>query len=63
MAAKFTTDVVAAVAFGIDGESFTNPNAEFRKIGDDVFKPTFWTGMKHMLVLYMPFMNKLLKVP
>jgi hypothetical protein len=34
----FFSDVVAAVAFGIDGESFTNPNADFRRMGDEIFK-------------------------
>lgn len=42
LCAKFTIDNVAAVAFGLDGESFTNPNASFRKMGDEMFKPTFW---------------------
>jgi cytochrome P450 family 6 len=63
LCAKFTTDNVAAVAFGIDGESFTNPNAAFRKIGDDIFKPTFFIGLKQQVVLFMPFMNKFLRIP
>lgn len=62
LSAKFTTDNVAAVSFGIDGESFTNPNADFRKMGDEIFKPTFLTGLKQQIVLFMPFMNKFLKV-
>lgn len=32
LSAKYTTDVVAAVAFGLDGQSFTNPNADFRRM-------------------------------
>jgi hypothetical protein len=63
LCAMFTTDNVAAVSFGIDGESFTNPNAAFRKIGDDIFKPTFITGIKQQIVLFIPFMAKILKVP
>lgn len=35
---NYISDVVAAVAFGIDGESFTNPDAELRQMGDDMFK-------------------------
>ncbi|XP_070508374.1 cytochrome P450 6k1-like [Chironomus tepperi] len=63
LCAKFTTDNVAAVSFGIDGESFTNPNASFRKIGDDIFKPTFINGIKQQIVLFIPIMAKILKVP
>ncbi|CAO1429334.1 unnamed protein product [Diamesa serratosioi] len=63
LCAKFTTDVVAAVAFGLDGQSFTNPDADFRRMGDDVFKPSFITGLKHKIILFMPFMNKFLFVP
>lgn len=63
LSAKYTTDNVAAVAFGIDGESFINPNASFRQIGDDIFKPTFWTGVKQQIVLFIPALAKVLKVP
>lgn len=56
------SQVVAAVAFGLDGESFTNPDSGFRKMGDEMFKPSFLTGLKQQIVLFMPFMNKLLRV-
>lgn len=62
LAAKFTTDVVAAVSFGIDGQSFTNPDADFRRFGDEIFKPSFLTGLKQQMSLFMPFMAKLLRV-
>lgn len=54
--------VVAATAFGLDGQSFTNPNADFRRMGDEMFKPTFFTGLKQQILLFMPFMNKFLRV-
>jgi cytochrome P450 family 6 len=62
LSAKFTTDVVAAVAFGLDGESFTNPNASFRQMGDDIFKPSFLTGLKQQIALFMPFLGKYLNI-
>lgn len=62
LAAKFTTDVVVAVSFGIDGQSFTDPNADFRRFGDDIFKPSFITGLKQQISLFMPFMAKILRV-
>lgn len=62
LAAKFTTDVVAAVAFSLDGQSFTNPNADLRRIGDEIFKPTFIVGLKQQISLFMPFMAKILRV-
>lgn len=62
LSAKYTTDVVAAVAFGLDGQSFTNPDADFRRMGDEIFKPSFINGLKQQIVLFMPFMNKFLRV-
>lgn len=63
LCSKYTIDNVAAVAFGIDGESFTNPNATFKKFGDDIFKPSFWNGIKQQIVFFIPVLAKILKVP
>lgn len=62
LCAKYTTDNVAAIAFGIDGESFTSTEASFKKMGDDIFKPTLWMGIKQQTIFLMPFLNQFLHV-
>ncbi|KFB51698.1 AGAP007480-PA-like protein [Anopheles sinensis] len=61
--AKYTINVVAGVAFGIDAESFTNPNAEFSKMGNALFTPTWQTAIRTHLALFAPGLSKLLRVP
>lgn len=62
LCAKYTTDNVAAVAFGLDGESFTSIDAALKKMGDDIFKPTLWMGIKQQIIFLMPFLNQFLQV-
>ncbi|XP_046751463.1 cytochrome P450 6A1-like isoform X2 [Diprion similis] len=47
--ARFTTDVIASVAFGIECNSLKNPEAEFRTLGRKIVKPR--PVMNAMLVL------------
>lgn len=62
LAAKFTTDVVASCAFGLDGKSFEDPQAEFREMGKKFISPSFWTGIKHMLIFIMPSLSNVLRI-
>lgn len=39
--ARFATNVIASVSFGIEVDSIENPNAEFRQYGKRIFDPTF----------------------
>uniref|UniRef100_A0A182LTA8 Cytochrome P450 n=1 Tax=Anopheles culicifacies TaxID=139723 RepID=A0A182LTA8_9DIPT len=61
--AKYTINVVASIAFGIDAESFTNPNAEFVRMGNALFAPTWMTAIRSQLALFAPGIAKLLRVP
>lgn len=45
-AARFTTDIIGNVAFGIECNSFDSPNAEFRKYGKKMFSVTPWRFAK-----------------
>lgn len=59
LSTKFTTDVVAACAFGLDGNSFIDPNSEFRKMGEKLFRPT---GIEAFLTLIMFTFPKLSRI-
>ncbi|XP_053675679.1 probable cytochrome P450 308a1 [Anopheles nili] len=59
----YIVNVVASVAFGIDAESFTNPNAEFPRMGQALFAPTWMTAIRSQLALFAPNLAKLLRVP
>lgn len=37
LAARYTTDIIASVAFGIDVNTIDNPDAAFRRFGRKVF--------------------------
>lgn len=62
LAAKFTTDVVAACAFGLDGKSFIEPDAEFRRMGRKFLSPGNWTAFKHTLLFFFPSLSNILKI-
>ncbi|XP_052872306.1 probable cytochrome P450 308a1 [Anopheles cruzii] len=63
LCSKYTIGVVASVAFGIDAESFTNPNAEFPRMGNALFEPSFMTALRLQLTMFAPGLAKLLRVP
>ncbi|KAF7994760.1 hypothetical protein HCN44_004232 [Aphidius gifuensis] len=44
--AKFTTDMIAMTGYGLRANSLNNPNAEFRKNGEKIFKPTFYRSIE-----------------
>lgn len=62
LAAKFTTDVVAACAFGLEGRNFIEEDSEFRKMGRKMLSPGFWQGLKLMTIFFFPGLNKILRI-
>jgi cytochrome P450 family 6 len=52
--AKFSTDVIASCAFGIECNCLKNPDAEFRQWGKRIFEPTFEAILRGMLYLLIP---------
>lgn len=40
LSAKFTTDTIGRCAFGLDCNTLSDPDSEFRRAGRDVFTPT-----------------------
>lgn len=61
--AKFSTDVIASCAFGIQCNCIKNPDAEFRKWGKRVLEPSFETTLRTMLYVLVPSIAITLKIP
>jgi len=52
--AKYSTDIIASCAFGIECNCLKNPDADFRKWGRRIFEPTFEAIVRGMLYFLMP---------
>lgn len=60
--ARYTTDIIASVAFGIDVDSINDPNVEFRVMGRRVFEMTPTQRIKNTLTFFMPALFDFLKL-
>lgn len=54
LAAKFTTDVIGSCAFGIDMNSISDKDSEFRIIGRKLFTPTCKTIVRDVCRQFLP---------
>nr|AZP56676.1 CYP6K1c [Locusta migratoria migratoria] len=61
--ARYSTDVIASCAFGIDVDSQHKPEAEFRQWGRRFFKPSLRTYMTQALGFSNPKLRALLPIP
>jgi cytochrome P450 family 6 len=59
--ARFTTDVIASCAFGIDSNSLKNPDAEFRYYLRDVFGPSVVKEISILMAFFPSSLPKLLR--
>jgi hypothetical protein len=55
---RFTTDVIASCAFGIDSNSFTNPDAEFRYYLRKTFDVSVRKGLAALASFFAPYLKK-----
>lgn len=62
LCAKFTTDVVAASIYGVEGGSFTNSDSEIRKLARDVMSPNWRLIVIGILQPAFPIISKLFKL-
>lgn len=54
IAGCYTTDVIGSCAFGIDCNSFKDPDAEFRRNGRELFTTNIVGGLKRFLTFAAP---------
>ncbi|KAJ4432909.1 hypothetical protein ANN_15166, partial [Periplaneta americana] len=59
--ARFTTDVIASCALGIEINSLQCPDSEFRQILNNVFKPTLSRAFGTLLVFFSPSLVKVFR--
>lgn len=63
LAAKYSTDVVSSVIYGIDSKSFENTeNCQIRQNGSSIFESSSTIVIYFTLVSIFPFIKKLYKV-
>lgn len=60
--ARYATNVIVSVAFGIDIDCIVNRNEEFRKYGPRFFEPSVKNMMRNNLSIMMPKLSKFLKL-
>lgn len=61
--AKFSTDIIASFAFGVQCNCLNNPDAEFRKWGRRIFDSSVKTGIRDILMFVEPTVASILKIP
>lgn len=60
--AKLTTDIISSCAFGIESNSFKNPNSEFRKMGKKIFHVPFYKLICKFLFFLFPSLTKVINI-
>lgn len=60
--ARYATNVIASVAFGLDVDCIENPNAEFRQYGQRFFEPTPTNMFRFHLAFFYPKLAQLLRL-
>lgn len=59
VAAKFTTDVIGSCVFGIEMNSLSEKESEFRRIGRNIFATNLTNILKIRLLQSMPLLHSL----
>jgi hypothetical protein len=60
--ARYTTDVIASCAFGINGNSLKDPDSEFGRIIRAVFDFSVRKGLAILLAFFAPYLNKIFRL-
>lgn len=59
---QFTIDNIASCCFGVEAESFTNPNSEFKQMSREIFDPSFIGAIRATIVLFVPVVGKIIRM-
>jgi len=60
--ARFTTDVIASCAFGINVNSLKDPDAEFVRNLRNILKPSVKKGLAMLTALFAPHLQKFFRL-
>lgn len=62
LTAKFATDIIGSTAYGLDVNSFKNPNAEFRKYGKMIFHYDTYRSFEMLAIFFLPTIVRLTRI-
>lgn len=60
--ARYTTNIISSVAFGIDNDCINDPDHIFRRMGEKMFERNFQQSLIEVFELYIPNLLKYLPV-
>ena len=60
--ARFTTDVIAVCAFGINGNTLKDPDSEFVRNIRDIFKLSVKKGLAMLTAFFAPHLQKIFRL-
>lgn len=60
--ARFNTNIISSVAFGIENDCINEPDHLFRRMGAKIFEPSFKNGFKGAIAFLMPKLFQALKL-
>jgi cytochrome P450 family 6 len=60
--ARFTTDVIASCAFGIDSNTLKNPDAEFRRYLRNIFGPSLRQELAILMAFFAPHFQNFIRL-
>jgi cytochrome P450 family 6 len=60
--ARFTTDVIASCAFGINGNALKDPDSEFGRRIRNILHFSLQKGLVMVMAFFAPYLNKILRL-
>jgi hypothetical protein len=60
--ARFTTDVIASCAFGINGNSLKDPDSEFGRRIRTILSSSIQKGLVTVIAFFAPYLNTIFRL-